>query len=78
MLNQDRALKLVNKRLLMNWRRSQWNEIRRKTFNVPLQCIHGTVAFWDKEMGCRLEHSSSVAANYPDVLQGQPLQQLVM
>ena len=33
---------------LMNWRRSQWKEIRRKISTVHLQCIHGTAAFCDK------------------------------
>ena len=45
-LNQDRALRLVKKRLLRNWRRSQQNETRKKITTVPLQCIQGKEACW--------------------------------
>ena len=38
-----RTLKLVKKRPLRSWRRSQWNDTRRKTSSALLQCIQCTV-----------------------------------
>ena len=43
-----RTLKLVKKRPLRSWRRSQWNETRRKTSSALLQCIHCAEAFWER------------------------------
>ena len=37
----------AKERLFMNWRRSQWNETRKKVTALPLQCIPGTEAFLD-------------------------------
>ena len=47
-LKLDRVLKFVKKRPLGNWRRSQWNETRMKTFSVLPQCIRCTEVFWDR------------------------------
>ena len=41
-------------------------------------CIHGTEAFCDKSIGYKVGHCFSVATSFPDVLQKQLLQQLVM
>ena len=46
-LKQDRALRSANKRLWMNWRRSPWNETRKKTSSALLRCIQCTKAFSD-------------------------------
>ena len=43
---RDRTLKLVKKRPLRRWRRSQRNETRRKTSSALMHCIQCTEAFW--------------------------------
>ena len=44
----DRTMKLVKKRPMRNWRRSQRNETRKKISTVLLQCTQCTEAFRDK------------------------------
>ena len=47
-LKLGRALRLVKKTRLRNWRRSQLNETRRKTSSALLQCLQCTEAFMNK------------------------------
>ena len=73
-----RALKSVKTRLLMSWKRSQWNESRRKTSTALLRCIQCTEAYWDRYIGFKVGHSSNIATKFSDVLRWQPRQQLAM
>ena len=49
-----RTLKSVKARPLMSWKKSQWNETRRKTSIALLQCRHCTEAYWDRYIGYRV------------------------
>ena len=62
-----RQLKSVKTRPLMSWRKSQWNETRRKTSIVLLRCTQCTEAYWDKQIGYKVGHRSNVATKCPDV-----------
>ena len=46
-----RTLKSVKASPLMSWRKSQWNETRRKTSIALLRCTQCTEAFWDRKIG---------------------------
>ena len=37
----------------MSWRKSPWNETRRKTSIALLQCTRCTDAYWERYIGCR-------------------------
>ena len=70
--NQDQASRLAKNRLLKNWRRNTQDLHFTPTMHTRHSSLRG------QKKGYKAGRSSSVATSFPDVLQRQFLQQLVM
>ena len=75
--NTGRTLRSENATPLMSWKKSQWNETRRKTSIALLRCtVHKSIL--GQINWLQRGHSSNAVTNFPDVHGWQLVQHLAM